>query len=48
MNALWLENWTIVDRETTTPGRSWDVPSRPRRDKTDLIPRLLFEATPTP
>lgn len=28
-----------------TPGRSWSVPSRPRKDKTDLIPRLLFEAS---
>jgi len=27
-----------------TPGRSWDVPSRPRTDKTDLGQRQLFEA----
>lgn len=28
----------------TTPGRSWDVPSRPRTDKHPLGPRLLWEA----
>jgi hypothetical protein len=32
--------WRLVGE---TPGRSWSVPSRPRKDKTDLIPRLLFE-----
>lgn len=32
----------------STPGRSWSVPSRPRKDKTDLIPRLLFEKEATP
>lgn len=26
-----------------TAGTSWTRPSRPRRDKTDLIPRILFE-----
>jgi len=33
--------WRLVGE---TPGRSWSVPSRPRKDKTDLIPRLRFEA----
>jgi len=32
--------WRLIGE---TPGRSWNVPSRPRKDKTDLIPRLLFE-----
>jgi hypothetical protein len=32
--------WRLIGE---TPGRSWSVPSRPRKDKTDLIPRLLFE-----
>lgn len=32
----------------STPGRSWSVPSRPRKDQTDLIPRLLFEKAETP
>ena len=34
--------WRLVGE---TPGRSWSVPSRPRKDQADLIPRLLFEAT---
>ena len=32
--------WRMIGE---TPGKSWSVPSRPRKDKTDLIPRLLFE-----
>lgn len=32
--------WRMV---AETPGRSWSVPSRPRKDQTDLIPRMLFE-----
>jgi len=32
--------WRLIGE---TPGKSWSVPSRPRKDKTDLIPRLLFE-----
>lgn len=33
--------WKLVGQ---TPGRSWSVPSRPRKDKTDLIQRNLFES----
>jgi hypothetical protein len=33
--------WRLVGQ---TPGRSWSVPSRPRKDKTDLIQRNLFES----
>lgn len=38
--SLSASGWRLVGE---TPGRSWSVPSRPRKDKTDLIPRLLFE-----
>lgn len=38
--TLRAAGWRLIGE---TPGRSWSVPSRPRRDKTDLIPRLLFE-----
>lgn len=38
--SLEAAGWRMV---AETPGRSWSVPSRPRRDQTDLIPRLLFE-----
>lgn len=38
--SLAAAGWRLVGE---TPGRSWSVPSRPRKDKTDLIPRLLFE-----
>jgi hypothetical protein len=34
--------WRLIG---STPGRSWSVPSRPRKDKTDLIPRLRFEVS---
>jgi hypothetical protein len=37
--------WRMVGE---TPGRSWSVPSRPRKDKTDLIPRLRFETESVP
>ena len=43
--SLNASGWRMVYE---TPGRSWGVPSRPRQDKTDLIPRLLFEASPIP
>lgn len=44
--TLRASGWRLVAEIT---GRSWDVPSRPRRDKTDLVPRLLFErATDAP
>ena len=33
--------WKLIGQ---TPGRSWSVPSRPRKDKTDLIQRNLFES----
>lgn len=39
--SLTASGWRLVGE---TPGRSWSVPSRPRKDKTDLIPRLRFEA----
>jgi hypothetical protein len=38
--SLKAAGWRML---AETPGRSWSVPSRPRKDKTDLIPRLLFE-----
>lgn len=40
--SLTAAGWRLV---AETPGRSWSVPSRPRVDKTDLIPRLLFEVS---
>lgn len=40
--SLTAAGWRLVGE---TPGRSWNFPSRPRKDKTDLIPRLLFEVT---
>lgn len=40
--SLKAAGWRLI---AETPGRSWSVPSRPRKDKTDLIPRLLFERT---
>lgn len=47
--TLKAAGWRLIGE---TPGRSWSVPSRPRKDKTDLIPRLLFEKSlerePTP
>jgi hypothetical protein len=39
-SSLTAANWRKV---AETPGLSWSVPSRPRKDKTDLIPRFLFE-----
>lgn len=38
--TLKAAGWRLI---AETPGKSWSVPSRPRKDKTDLIPRLLFE-----
>lgn len=38
--SLKASGWRLI---AETPGKSWSVPSRPRKDKTDLIPRLLFE-----
>jgi len=38
--SLTASGWRLIGE---TPGKSWSVPSRPRKDKTDLIPRLLFE-----
>jgi hypothetical protein len=43
--TLTAAGWRLI---ASTPGQSWSVPSRPRRDKTDLIPRLLFERTAGP
>lgn len=40
--SLRAAGWRLIGE---TPGRSWSVPSRPRKDKTDLIQRLLFEAS---
>jgi hypothetical protein len=42
--SLAAAGWRMV---ASTPGRSWSVPSRPRKDQTDLIPRLLFEREAT-
>lgn len=42
--SLNAAGWRMIGE---TPGRSWSVPSRPRKDKTDLIPRLLFEKDTT-
>jgi hypothetical protein len=39
-HSLTASGWRIVGEVT---GRSWSCPSRPRKDKTDLVPRLLFE-----
>jgi len=39
--SLKASGWRLIG-ETT--GRSWNTPSRPRKDKTDIISRLLFEA----
>ena len=41
--SLYAANWRLVGE---TKGRSWDCPSRPRQDRTDIINRSLFEATP--
>ena len=38
--TLKAAGWRLIGE---TPGKTWSVPSRPRKDKTDLIPRLLFE-----
>ena len=38
--SLVASGWRMIGE---APGRSWSVPSRPRVDKTELIPRLLFE-----
>ena len=43
--SLRAAGWRLVGE---TPGRSWSVPSRPRKDKTDLIPRLRFETESAP
>lgn len=39
--SLIAAGWKLV---AEVRGKSWDTPTRPRKDKTDLIPRLLFEA----
>jgi hypothetical protein len=41
--SLRAAGWKLIGE---TAGRSWDSPSRPRKDKTDLVPRFLFEAVP--
>lgn len=40
--TLAAAGWRMVGE---TPGKSWSVKSRPRVDKTELGPRLLFERT---
>lgn len=40
--SLKAAGWRYI---ADTPGRSWSVPSRPRKDKTDLTQRMLFERT---
>lgn len=41
--TLTAAGWRLIGE---TPGRSWSVQSRPRVDRHDLVPRLLFERTP--
>ena len=41
--SLTASGWQLIGE---TPGKSWSVPSRPRKDKTDLIQRQLWEKTP--
>lgn len=41
--SLRAAGWRLIGE---TKGRSWDCPSRPRHDRTDIINRSLFEATP--
>jgi hypothetical protein len=41
-SSLKASNWTVV---AESPGRSWDVPSRPRVDKHPLQQRLRWELT---
>lgn len=44
--SLYAANWRLVGE---TKGRSWDCPSRPRQDRTDIIDRCLFErVNPSP
>lgn len=43
--SLHAAGWQLIGQ---TPGKSWSVPSRPRKDKTDLIQRSLFEKKATP
>jgi hypothetical protein len=38
--SLTASGWRLIGE---TPGKSWSCPSRPRVDKTELIPRLLYE-----
>jgi hypothetical protein len=38
--SLVASGWRLIGE---TKAKSWDMPSRPRKDKTDLMPRLLFE-----
>lgn len=40
--SLRAAGWRLIGE---TKGRSWDCPSRPRRDRTDIINRSLFEVT---
>ena len=40
--SLMAANWRQIGE---VRGRSWNAPSRPRRDQTDIVDRLLFEAT---
>lgn len=40
--SLRASGWRLIGQ---TPGRSWNVPSRPREDKHELGPRTLFELT---
>jgi hypothetical protein len=39
--SLVAANWRLIGE---TAAETWDRPNRPRKDKTDLISRLLFEA----
>lgn len=42
--SLKAAGWRMIGQST---GGSWSRAERPRKDKTDLIPRLLFECSPS-
>ncbi len=41
-DSLTAAGWRCLGERS---GRSWDCPSRPRKDKTDIVQRTLFERT---
>jgi hypothetical protein len=40
--SLMAVDWRLVGEVS---GHSWDTPSRPRKDQTDIVGRLLFETS---